>query len=217
MKKLSFILFICLLVLTASSQSYTATITPNGTITITDPAQPQPLAGFDALAVEWTALGGGCTIWESGKLTPASSYTLTLPASFAAGCMLQKTIWRGKLQPNGTMKWQGQGIECAALVLPTASSTSITDTIFLQAITVSIPSSTYNVDWQQPHVNDNRITFEPNDLQPAGVKTTYQQVTSAAGWHMPNPDYLPAGLYFAVTVWEWQGMTFVETDEFIIN
>ena len=54
-------------------------------------------------------------------------------------------------------------------------------------------------------------------LQPEGVKVEQLIVTSAAGYYMPNPDYLPAGLYFATSVLEWQGMTFVETDEFIVN
>ncbi len=216
MKKLSFILRFLLLATIASSQTYTATIAPGGQLAITDAAQPQPMPGFDALMVEWTALGGGCTIWESGKLTPASSYTLTLPAQFTAGLMLQKTVWRGKLQPNGPMKWQGQSISCTALVLPPAA-TCASDTVYLNPISVHISGSAYTPDWLMPVVEANSVDFTATPDQPDGVKLTARWLYSQAGYLVVNYDNLAPGLYFAVTAHEWQGMTFVETDEFIVN
>jgi hypothetical protein len=209
MKKLSFILRLLLLATIASGQPFNASLVADE-LHITDASAPQPVPGFDAVMVEFTGISG-CEYWHSGKLLPASSYTLPAPAFAASGLALRKSVWLGRLQ-NGTMRWQSQSGGCLALVLPAPQS----DTTYLQSITVQVPSGTYSPDWYTPLVQGSALQLEATTAQPQGVQVQQLIVTSPAGYHMPNIDYLPAGFYFVTLVLEWQGMSFVETDQFYV-
>lgn len=200
---------IILLATIASAQTFHATFGQQGKLIVTDDATELP-HNFDSLAIEFTAQGEGCEMWETGKMPPAHTYTLTPPPHFASGLSLRKTIWRGRWQGNN-LDWQSQTSNCTALVLP--SATASTDTIHLQPLVLTVPSATYTTDWISATAQGGTYTTNPTALYPTGAKVEAQITLDPAG-NITDPNNLPPGLNYLVTVWDFQGMFFLENDTF---
>lgn len=153
---------------------------------------------------------GDCHNQRTGKLEPAPNYIFDLNEELEDGFMVQKIWWFGRYRPDGSVKWTQQTSTCYRR----AEMTCNTDTIYSQPLNLTIPYGTQTPDWFTVSGQGNTFKAEQNFNHPGNVNIQTQVVINSAGYIMSGP--LPPGLYYLTQVFEWQGMVFIETDNFTI-